>query len=164
MPISKKPPTWIIFICLLCGISISLLVAFFAVNLARNPPPVGTVDPMRLNQSEFRQLGLIPTTPQHYILRIVAKEWFFDFGQSRDAPAIITIPQHSTVTLTTTSMDVIHSLQITGQPIVTIVPGQIQQQIIVFDTAQTYTIRCGAYCGPKHNQMQLLLVITPAPE
>ena len=161
---SKKPSPWIIILCLLCGITISLLLAFVAVQIARTPSPNGTVDPMRLNQSEFRQLGLIPTSPHHYILRIVAKEWFFEFGQTRDAPAIITIPQHSTVTLITTSMDVLHSLKITGQPSITIIPGKIQQQIIVFDTPQIYTIQCGAYCGPKHNQMQLTLVITPAQE
>lgn len=161
---NKKPSPIIIMICILCGITISVLLATFAVQLARTPPPAGTVDPMRLNQSEFRQLGLIPTTPQHYILRLVAKEWFFDVGQTRDTPAIITIPQYSTVTLITTSMDVIHSIQIPGQPIINIVPGKIQQQIIVFDTPQTYTIQCGAYCGPKHAQMQLTLVITPAPK
>jgi heme/copper-type cytochrome/quinol oxidase subunit 2 len=159
---SKKPSPLIIILCLFCGITISLLLAFVAVQIARTPPPAGTVDPMRLNQSEFRQLGLIATIPQHYILRLVAKEWFFDVGQTRDAPAIITIPQHSTVTLITTSMDVIHSIQIPGNPIITIVPGKIQQQIIVFDTPQTYTIQCGAYCGPKHDQMILTLIITPA--
>lgn len=159
---SKKPSPWIIVLCLLCGITISLLLAAVAVQFARTPPPAGTVDPMRLNQSEFRQLGLIPTTPQHYILRIVAKEWFFDVGQTRDAPAIITIPQYSTVTLITTSMDVVHSLQIPGNPIMMITPGKIQQQTIVFDTPQTYTIVCGVYCGPKHTQMQLTLIIAPA--
>lgn len=159
---SKKPSPLIIILCIFCGITISLLLAGIAVQLVRTPPPDGTVDPMRLNQSEFRQLGLIPTTPQHYILRIVAKEWFFDVGQTRDAPAIITIPQHSTVTLRTTSMDVIHSIQIPGNPAITIVPGKIQQQIIVFDTPRTYTMQCGVYCGPKHNQMILTLIITPA--
>jgi len=159
---SKKPSPLIIILCIFCGITISLLLAGIAVQLVRTPPPDGTVDPMRLNQSEFRQLGLIPTTPQHYILRIVAKEWFFDVGQTRDASAIITIPQHSTVTLRTTSMDVIHSIQIPGNPAITIVPGKIQQQIIVFDTPRTYTMQCGVYCGPKHNQMILTLIITPA--
>jgi len=159
---NKKPSPVIIILCLIGGITISVLLAVITVQLARTPAPAGTVDPMRLNQSEFRQLGLIPTTPQHYILRLVAKEWFFDVGQIRDAPAIITIPQYSTVTLITTSMDVVHSIQIPGNPVITIIPGKIQQQIIVFDTPQTYTIRCGAYCGPKHDQMQLTLVIAPA--
>lgn len=158
---NKKPSPTIIIICILCGIAISALLAVIAVQLARTPAPAGTVDPMRLNQSEFRQLGLIPTTPQHYILRLVAKEWFFDIGQTRDAPAIITIPQHSTVNLIATSMDVIHSLQIPGNPLLTIVPGKIATQTIVFDTPRTYTIQCAAYCGPKHTQMQLIILVTP---
>ena len=158
---NKKPSPTIIIICILCGMTISVLLATFAVQLARTPPPAGTVDPMRLNQSEFRQLGLIPTTPQHYVLRLVAKEWFFDIGQTRDAPAIITFPQYSTVTLVTTSMDVIHSLQIPGNPLLTIVPGKITTQTIVFDTPRTYTIQCVAYCGPKHHQMQLTIIVTP---
>ena len=158
---NKKPSPFIIILCLIGGITISVLLTVIAVQFARTPAPAGTVDPMRLNQSEFHQLGLIPTTPQHYILRLVAKEWFFDVGQLRDAPAIITIPQHSTVILISTSMDVIHSLQIPGNPMVTIVPGKITTQTIVFDTPQTYTLQCGAYCGPKHEQMQLTIIVTP---
>jgi heme/copper-type cytochrome/quinol oxidase subunit 2 len=159
---NKKPSPFIIILCLFGGITISVLLAVIAVQLARTPPPAGTVDPLRLNQSEFRQLGLIPTTPQHYILRLVAKEWFFDVGQTRDAPAIVTISQHSTVTFITTSMDVVHALQIQGNPMVTIVPGKITTQTIVFDTPRTYIIQCAAYCAAKHEQMQLTIIVPPA--
>lgn len=162
MHMPKKPSPIIIVLVLIGGVAISALLAIVAVQLVRTPPVAGTVDPMRLNQSEFRQLGLIPTTPHHFILRLVAKEWFFDIGQRRDEPAIITIPQHSTVTLITTSMDVIHALQIPNNPVITIVPGKIQTQTIVFDNPDRYTIQCTAYCGPKHQQMQLTIIVTPA--
>lgn len=158
----KKPSLLVLLLYLLCGMAISVLLAVGAVSVARTPPPLGTVDPMRLNQSEFRQLGLIPTTPRHFILRLVAKEWFFDVGQPRDAPANITIPQYSTVTVITTSMDVVHSLQIPGNPMLMIVPGKIQQQTIVFATPRVYSIQCGVYCGPKHTQMLLTIVVAPA--
>lgn len=150
-----------IIILLLCGILLSGLLALIAVQLVRTPPPNGQIDPQRLNLSEFRQLGLIPTSPNRYILRMVAKEWFYDIGQARDIPAVIRIPAGSQVALVATSMDVMHSLQFTNNPVLLIQPGVIARQTLVFDRAGTYVSQCVTYCGPKHDTMQITITVTP---
>jgi heme/copper-type cytochrome/quinol oxidase subunit 2 len=153
------PP--IVIALLLCGIVVSVIIASLAVQYARTPLPAGRVDPMRLNNSEFRQLGLIATGNQQYILRMIAKEWFFDVGQRRSAPATISVPVGSRVTIVVTSMDVIHSLQVATHPVLLIRPGFIAQQTIVFDTAGTFPFICTYYCGPQHDAMRGSIIVTP---
>ena len=152
-----------IIILLICGIIASGSVAAIVVHYARTPLPAGRVDPMRLNLSEFRQLGLFQTRDNQYILRLVAKEWFFDLGQPLNAPATVTIPAGSRVTIVATSMDVIHALQIRDNPVLMIPPGTIVQQTIDFPTAGTYPFVCTNYCGPNHDAMRATIVVTPAP-
>ncbi|MFM7678567.1 MAG: hypothetical protein ACKO83_06925 [Roseiflexaceae bacterium] len=146
---------------LLCGIIASATLASLAVQYARTPLPAGRVDPMRLNNSEFRQLGLVATDNQQYILRMIAKEWFFDVGQLRGAPATISVPVGSRVTIVVTSMDVIHALQVATYPVLLIRPGFIAQQTLEFDTTGTFPFICTYYCGPQHDAMQGSIIVTP---
>lgn len=146
---------------LLCGIVASVSIAVLVVQYARTPLPAGRVDPMRLNLSEFRQLGLIPTGNNQYILRIVAKEWFFDIGQARNAPISLSVPVGSQVTVVATSMDVIHSFQVATHPVLLVRPGYIAQQTLVFDTVGSYPFVCTYYCGPQHDAMRGVIVVTP---
>ncbi len=152
-----------IIILLICGIITSGIIATVAVYYARTPLPAGRVDPMRLNLSEFRQLGLFRTSENQYILRLVAKEWFFDIGQTRNAPASVTIPVGSRVTIVATSMDVIHGLQIHTNPVLVIQPGIISQQTITFTNTGTYPFVCTYYCGPNHDAMRATIIVAPAP-
>ncbi|MCE2849618.1 MAG: hypothetical protein ACK5C8_07935 [Roseiflexaceae bacterium] len=151
----------IVIALLLCGIIMSATIASLAVQYARTPLPAGRVDPMRLNNSEFRQLGLIATGNQQYILRMIAKEWFFDVGQRRGGPATISIPVGSRITIVVTSMDVIHSLQVATHPVLLIRPGFIAQQTIAFDTTGTFPFICTYYCGPQHDAMRGSIIVTP---
>lgn len=152
-----------IIILLICGIIASATIATIAVRYARTPLPAGRVDPMRLNLSEFRQLGLFRTGDRQYILRLIAKEWFFDIGQPLNSPATVTIPAGSRVTIVATSMDVIHALQIRDNPLLMIQPGSIAQQTINFPVAGTYPFVCAYYCGPNHDAMRATIIVTDAP-
>ena len=151
----------IVIALLLCGIVASATIASLAVQYARTPLPAGRVDPMRLNNSEFRQLGLIATGDKQYILRMIAKEWFFDIGQLRGAPATISVPVGSRVTIVVTSMDVIHSLHVATHPVLLIRPGFIAQQTLDFDTSGTFPFVCTYYCGPQHDAMRGRIIVTP---
>lgn len=156
-----RPTPRTIIMLLLCGVLGSVSLAVLAVQYARTPLPAGRVDPMRLNLSEFRQLGLVRTGDRTYTLRIVAKEWFFDIGQTRNMPAQVVVPVGSRITIVATSMDVIHSLKIADNPLLMISPGYIAQQTIYVSQPGIFPFACGNYCGPNHSAMQAQLIVTP---
>ena len=152
-----------IALSLLLGFFLTLLGAFWAVQLVRTPPANDVVDPMRLNLSEFRDLGLYKIDDSTYLLRIVAKQWVFDIGQLRDAPALVQIPMGSSLQIVTTSMDIIHSVHVQGFAPQAAVPGRISRMTYTFSQPGTYRTVCSEYCGPKHHEMQLMIVVLPAP-
>ena len=67
-----------IALSILLGFILTLLGAFWAVQLVRTPPADDTVDPLRLNLSEFRDLGLEKIDDSSFQLRVVAKQWVFE--------------------------------------------------------------------------------------
>ena len=152
-----------IALSLLLGFGLTLLGAFWAVQLVRTPPANDVVDPMRLNLSEFRNLGLDRLDERTYQLRVVAKQWIFDIGQRRDTPAIIHLPTGSTLQIVATSMDILHSIQIPGFAPQTIFPGRISRATYTFTQSGTYVALCSEYCGPKHHEMQLIIEVSSAP-
>ncbi|MFN5058536.1 MAG: hypothetical protein ACK5GU_01305 [Chloroflexota bacterium] len=158
----KLSPRQIVF-SLLLGFVLTLLGAFWAVQLVRTPPTNDVVDPMRLNLSEFRNLGLYNVDDSSYLLRVVAKQWVFDIGQHRDTPAFIQLPAGSTLQIVATSMDVMHTIQISGFDPQYASPGTISRVTYSFDQPGIYVALCSEYCGPKHHEMTLTIEILPAP-
>lgn len=152
-----------IVLSLLFGFILTLLGAFWAVQLVRTPPTNTVVDPMRLNLSEFRDLGLFKIDHSSYVLRVVAKQWVFDIGQRRDAPAIIQIPTGSTLQIVATSMDVIHTIHLSGFPPQNAIPGHISRITYTFEQPGTYVARCSEYCGPKHHEMAITITVLSTP-
>jgi len=152
-----------IALSILLGFILTLLGAFWAVQLVRTPPADDTVDPLRLNLSEFRDLGLEKIDDSSFQLRVVAKQWVFDIGQRRDTPAQIKIPVGSTLHIVATSMDVIHTLQLPGYPPQSAIPGHISRASYVFGTPGTFVTVCSEYCGPKHHEMTLIIEVLPLP-
>ena len=152
---------WKIAAVIVGAVSLTLAAAFLAVQLVRLPIAAGTIDPLRLNMTEFRDRGLFKTGASSYTLRLIAKEWVFDAGQRRDQPFAFTIPVGSTVTIVATSMDVMHSLKIGKEPTIPIIAGTISTRTITFTTPGTYPLACTSYCGPNHLQMTGTITITP---
>jgi cytochrome c oxidase subunit 2 len=152
-----------IVLSLVSGFVLTLLGAFWAVQLVRTPPTHDVVDPMRLNLSEFRDLGLYKVDDTSYLLRVVAKQWVFNIGQRRDTPAIIHIPAGSTLQIVATSMDIMHTIQISGYDPQYASPGTVSRITYSFDQPGTYLALCSEYCGPKHHEMTLSIVVLPAP-
>ncbi|MFZ9857058.1 MAG: hypothetical protein ACO3F2_01815 [Roseiflexaceae bacterium] len=152
-----------IVLSLLLGFVLTLLWAFWAVQLIRTPPSNDTVDPMRLNLSEFRDLGLSKTEDTSYLLRVVAKQWVFDIGQPRDTPAIVQIPAGSTLQIIATSMDIMHTILIPGFAPQSALPGKISRATYLFEQPGTFVALCSEYCGPKHHDMVITIEVLPAP-
>jgi hypothetical protein len=96
---------WKIAAAIVGGLSLTVSAAFLAIQFIQAPIAAGTVDPLRLNKTEFRDRGLFKTGDTTYILRFIAKEWVFDAGQQRDQPFAFTLPAGSTVTIIATSME-----------------------------------------------------------
>lgn len=156
-----SPPQ--IALSLVFGFFLTLLGAFWAIQVVRTPPPGDVVDPMRLNLSEFRDLGLHQQADGTYLLRVVAKQWVYDIGQPRDTPARIQIPAGSTLHIVATSMDVVHTLQLPGYPQQTAIPGRISRNIYQFSTPGNFITVCSEYCGPKHHEMTIIIEVTATP-
>lgn len=152
-----------IALSLLLGLILTLLGAFWAVQLVRTPPANNTVDPMRLNLSEFRNLGLYKIDHSSYLLRVVAKQWVFDIGQPRDTPAIIQIPVGSSLQIVTTSMDILHTVHVQGFAAQPAIPGHISRVTYTFNQRGTYQTICSEYCGPKHHEMLITIEVVPTP-
>lgn len=134
-----------------------------AVQLVRTPPTNTVVDPMRLNLSEFRDLGLFKINHSSYVLRVVAKQWVFDIGQHRDTPAVLQIPAGSTLQIVATSMDIMHTILIPGFEAQSALPGKISRVTYLFEQPGTYVALCSEYCGPKHHEMTITIEVFPAP-
>ena len=154
-------PIWKIVAVIVGGISLSLAAAFLAVRFVQAPIAAGTIDPLRLNKTEFRDRGLFKTGESTYILRIVAKEWVFDGGQQRNQPFEFTIPVGATLTIVATSMDLMHTMHIATQKPIPISAGKISRSTITFATPGTYPLLCTSYCGPNHAQMTGSIIVVP---
>jgi heme/copper-type cytochrome/quinol oxidase subunit 2 len=158
---TRRRRAQLIIVGLCAGICVTLMAAYFAVQVVRTPPKLGSVDAWRLNLSEFRTLGLTQRDDAHFSVRIVAKKWMFDIGQPRDQAVRITIPAGSELEIIATSMDVAHSLAIPGYPTLYISPGRTSRLTVSFAQAGEYTFVCSVYCGPNHQAMQGTILVTP---
>jgi heme/copper-type cytochrome/quinol oxidase subunit 2 len=152
---------WKIAAAIVGGLSLTVSAAFLAIQFVQAPIAAGTIDPLRLNKTEFRDRGLFKTGDTTYILRFIAKEWVFDAGQQRNQPFAFTLPAGSTVTLIATSMDVMHSFKIGTEPVIPVIAGKISTHTITFTTPGIYNLACISYCGPNHPQMTGTITITP---
>jgi heme/copper-type cytochrome/quinol oxidase subunit 2 len=160
-PMTRRRRAQLIIAGLCAGVCVTLLAVYFIVQLVRTPPSDGSVDAWRLNLSEFHTLGVIQRDDGHFTVRIVAKKWMFDIGQPRDQATIITIPAGSELEIVATSMDITHSLAIPGHPVLFIPPDRTSRLTISFSQAGTYPFVCSVYCGPNHDAMQGIIVVTP---
>ncbi len=84
----------------------------------------------------------------HYEARINAQHPNFFPGE-------ITVPEGSTVTFHITAQDVIHSYDIVGTNVNTmVIPGQIATLTAEFEEPQEYGVVCSEYCGELHHEME----------
>jgi len=70
-------------------------------------------------------------------------------------PGEITVPEGSTVTFYITAGDVIHSYDIVGTNVNTmVIPGQIAELTAEFEEPNEYGVVCSEYCGELHHEME----------
>lgn len=112
------------------------------------------VDPATVRTTvPFDQPGLHPHGPGRYELVLVASAWSF-------APAEIRIPAGSEVTITATTVDVIHGLHIEGTRVnMMLIPGQVARNTFRFDAPGEHLMVCHEYCGAGHHFMAGRVVV-----
>ena len=70
-------------------------------------------------------------------------------------PRTVEIPEGSTVQFYITAEDVIHSYDIVGTNVNTmLIPGQIAEFKVEFDDSAEYGVLCSEYCGSLHHEME----------
>jgi cytochrome c oxidase subunit 2 len=142
---------------------LSMAVLFATVTIAgtsdHNMMLVGSggyVDPRTAAQTApFDQPGVYEIAPGKYEVIMVAKIWSF-------APSEITIPKGAEVTFKIVSVDVTHGMYLDGTNMnVMILPGQITESTVTFNTAGEYMFLCHEYCGAGHQTMAGKVIVAP---
>jgi cytochrome c oxidase subunit 2 len=84
---------------------------------------------------------------------VVAQAWAF-------IPAEIRVPAGAEVTITSTSVDIIHGLAVAGTRVnMMLLPGQISRNTYRFDRPGEYLLLCHEYCGTGHHTMSGKLIV-----
>lgn len=70
-------------------------------------------------------------------------------------PRVVEVPEGSTVQFYITAEDVIHSYDVVGTNVNTmVIPGQVAQFTVEFDDPETHGVICTEYCGSLHHEME----------
>ncbi|MER3446653.1 MAG: cytochrome c oxidase subunit II [Candidatus Dadabacteria bacterium] len=111
-----------------------------------------------INTKPFTSGAVIETSPKSYEVHVVARMWFFDFGENQNE---ITISTGSRVTFFLTSADVIHGFKIINKDInMMAMLGVIGRLETTFDKPGEYLIVCHEYCGIGHQGMYGKIKVT----
>lgn len=154
MHIDRYERYWLIAVAATLGAFFSALVATLVVFGVSLPSPAGRVNPQNLAASEFAQPSVRNIGGNRYEAHIVAKMWQFDAGPEAGSPPTIRVPAGSEVTFYLTSKDIIHGFQIQYHTVnLEVIPGQVSQATVRFNTPGVYEIVCNQYCGAGHAVM-----------
>jgi cytochrome c oxidase subunit II len=160
MYIDRFERYWIIAVSATLGAFLAALLVATLVFGVRLPAPVGRVDPLRLEETEFAAPGLRDMGAGRYNLTIVAKMWNFDVGQPVGQPAEVRVPAGSEVMISVTSKDVTHGFFVEEHDVnLMLLPGQIARANVTFRRPGTYHIICHEYCGPGHQTMYGTIIV-----
>ncbi len=126
---------------------LALGYASFAMGI-HLPGEEGLIDPETARETPpFDAPGLRQTGDGTYEAVILASAWKFE-------PNEIRVPTGSEVTLTATTVDVIHGLHVTGTRVnMMLIPGQIARVTYTFRQPGEHLILCHEYCGINHHTM-----------
>lgn len=141
----------LVFFLIVLGVS-----AFYMGN---QPPSCAvTLDPENVdNHQLFKDPGLKQTGENEYDLVVVSSAFDYDVGTD---DKIVEIPKGSTVSISTTTKDVIHGFEIAGTNVNMMVePGYISTYVNTFDKVGTYTLVCNEYCGVGHHMMHATIEV-----
>jgi cytochrome c oxidase subunit 2 len=118
------------------------------------PGASGRIEPSRVYRTPpFNQPGVRQTGPNQYEVVVVAQAWAF-------IPAEIRVPAGAEVTITSTSVDIIHGLAVAGTRVnMMLLPGQISRNTYRFDRPGEYLLLCHEYCGTGHHTMSGKLIV-----
>ena len=118
------------------------------------PSPAGRIDPRTVRTTApFDQPGLREVSPGQYEAVIISQVWAF-------VPNEIRVPAGSTVTFRVTSADVIHGLLIERTNAnMMLIPGQVGEVTVTFDTPGEHLMICHEYCGVAHHAMYGRVVV-----
>jgi cytochrome c oxidase subunit 2 len=121
------------------------------------PGAAGRVEPLRVySTAPFNRPGVRLTAPNQYEAVVVAQSWAFN-------PAEIRVPAGAEVTITATSVDIIHGLAVAGTRVnMMLIPGQISRNTYRFDAPGEYLLVCHEYCGLGHHTMYGKLIVEPS--
>lgn len=122
----------------------------------------GTIDPDEWSEHEqFEEgLGVFESDENDidYEVTMIAQHPSFN-------PRDVTIPENSTVEFHITALDVIHSYDLVGTNVNTmVIPGQIAQFTVDFDETGEYLAICTEYCGERHHEMEGTLEVVSEEE
>lgn len=115
----------------------------------------GAIDPNEITEHETFEdwppgtdSNVYQVNETHYEAKIVATHPSFN-------PRTITVPEGATVTFYITASDVIHSYDIVGTNVNTmVIPGQIAEITAQFEEPDSYGVVCSEYCGELHHTME----------
>jgi cytochrome c oxidase subunit 2 len=141
---------WAIFAVALIVLMLAVIV-FSGLHWAMMPPSrVETIDPSRLQLSgEFVEdnLGSAVEPDGSVVVRFIAQQYSF-------TPQCLLVPADTSITIRTTSADVVHGLLVTDTNINTmVVPGYVATLNTRFDAPADHTMPCHEFCGFGHQTM-----------
>lgn len=120
-----------------------------------------TIDPQKVNQTEFGQPGVRKITKNgetEYEVYVQTIQFAFLPGTSSP----ITVPANSKVTFYITSPDVLHGFEVAGTNLNTMsIPGKVAKLTTIFPEEKTYALVCNEYCGPAHHVMEGKIEVVP---
>ena len=95
----------------------------------------------------FDQPGVRQTGPNAYEAVIVSQAWAFN-------PSEIRVPAGADITFISTSIDVLHGLNVEGTRVnMMLIPGQVSRTVYRFDEPGEHLLICHEYCGVGHHTM-----------
>jgi cytochrome c oxidase subunit 2 len=147
MHIDELERYWLIAVSVVLGAFTAALLASVFVFGVSLPSPVGRIDPMEIETSEFAEPGLRHMGDNQYTAHIIAQMW-------RYTPSEIRVPVGSEVTFVMTSKDITHGIIIEQHDVnLMLLPGQVTRATTTFNRPGTYQMVCHEYCGPGHHNM-----------
>lgn len=137
-----------------CGAVLIYTTVAMGIHL---PGAAGRIEPLAVYRTPpFNTPGVRQTGPNRYEAVIVAQAWAF-------VPAEIRVPAGADVTITGTTVDIIHGLAVAGTRVnMMLLPGQISRNTYRFDRPGEYLLLCHEYCGTGHHTMSGRLIVEAA--